>query len=1728
MFDNTRPHKDKIKIKDIKKTVIKIGKTVPNGGVNLAYYFNKHTKPSENVIVTEAPRNVLDHITAQQTISKSCLPEKNDDYFDLNYNYEDNYGYEGVLKRTYVDWKDDLHSFSETIKQCRIYSVTKEDDPTQVPETIFHKEGDLEGLLYLVDTIYSPTKWKKVTNPGKIKRVFRRTMEIENLKEPKYDFPETAFEINENGFVGSLKKIQGSEKYIPIVSQAVVTEKTVKVLEGPFEDCINYRDVETGQYIKSRLKNCSNEPTPAKHYGNSRYYGNNGTGGLYGTPDHKYDIGGGKGRFSDRYPAQMMNRYGRFRNPLMTKYSVDVYPSDLQDNRYTALQDETLKSGVEWWQYDVETAAKYGGNPDEKHGGIVWAGTYYANASSYPPYSTDDICNDPNDHPYPNGNDYKKGFFSYEKDGNGNILRNQVFLLPQNIRDGWVPGGSGIRNYYFKDVILFYKGIKIKKIGIYAYDIISAGATTYKATCDYEAAIEKDTDVEKEIVETKVIKDALRIDSYAVWDADYDNPNGGIGMWRASHEHKHVVTQKIVGQYESYYSKEYDAMVTPEKKKDGWEEDSGQIGSNLDYKEPTKTPPGSPKDGDEFMVDRAWYNAKFIKWKDKVEMVPIEWDVACDYQGDIKKEYTDYNGTAHYVGIAIKRNAVGNINPLEDNEIIMYPKNDTRVLYEDFNNEKSSVIEGEQFLLTNIFKDNVPLYYKYTLRGLIYNGAEPSNNIIDSDCTDYEGRYYGSSVKLFNANMKALDSDKYKHICVFESTDKENIYNCVIYTNFISTTYNPIYCIYNKYIDDTNGINIDTGFKEQIFTEEAYKISYEYDILPYSVKDRKNNIKVNTYIKIKDDRKKVEVEYYIKAINIDDPEEEYRTKDFSANVLNRDYAFQNELCDFIDNNNIISPRDKFGMFKTSEELILKYNSIPSFEDKKFVYNVLLKEDGTSNKVNKFDLNLFTQTDGKGYITCETTLETGMFNKYTGNYDLCKRIPSVCRVEGGYILGAFAVKVKDTRAVKVMPPIESDILENWYPRIRFGHFTQLLEQHDIRLRIVYSLPEYNLQNYSSKYNRPYIDTIEKAIYVNEHCIQVPYYPLFIYKTLANTFKNLKVYKITVDDKRRELKVNNYSYSEGYIFLNDIISENDNIYCEYTYEEQGYTYKGFTDKKENFKLLDLNVNQYHYYTAIENDEPHMDIPVYNLFNKTIYFFLRPSSISEEFIDDENELTKEYFDFLVNRTRWFPETREINDSKYKGTVYKDGDSYKISGNLFPPEEKEVTQESKNRYKDKYLIPNSIYYDDLEFEGRLMLSDATHDIIGYEKVKYVIDTKFLVSACIIKVYSRWTGTEWVEHRTDTYYIDDYKNILNEGYEEVSTPDNEDYYKQYDAPKEPGVHQLLETKMVYGAVTIDVYSIWDANYPNPNGGTGMWRRNVDHKDSKGKIGASETKTSKEHEAMLIEVSKNEGWIQVEYPSGTNIESREDMPVPSNPKHGEEYMAYTETYFSEFARYDGSDNSVYLAYEARYTAKFELYGEKDGPPIYSDWLGIYKGIVNKPEIDTRTWRQNYIGVLDKIAPSRPPVDKTINKRTIYHKINDPNPDDKFDLMIGKVLVRHNTSLKSTVLLDSRSRGGGIIENLEDNIRRELEPESDFYLDIGYYDGKQYNDNAVIIIRIDKNILKENGGRFTIDDVNMAINKWIGLGVMPIVEYVNTKENINIKTEIVEDFNNKIDYTPIIF
>ncbi len=137
----------------------------------------------------------------------------------------------------------------------------------------------------------------------------------------------------------------------------------------------------------------------------------------------------------------------------------------------------------------------------------------------------------------------------------------------------------------------------------------------------------------------------------------------------------------------------------------------------------------------------------------------------------------------------------------------------------------------------------------------------------------------------------------------------------------------------------------------------------------------------------------------------------------------------------------------------------------------------------------------------------------------------------------------------------------------------------------------------------------------------------------------------------------------------------------------------------------------------------------------------------------------------------------------------------------------------------------------------------------------------------------------------------------------------------------------------------------------------------------------------------------------------------------------------------------------------------------------------------------------------------------VNRSGLLHSFEKRNDPDL--ILLAKLHVRPNSNRASVVFTDTRVRGGGLKEEITNPIIQEYEKESHFYWDIGKWDGLPYPENGVAVFRISRNILKDYGGKFTKAEVEEKVNKHLGYGILPIIEFIeDSDELLSIPEDVV--------------
>jgi len=137
---------------------------------------------------------------------------------------------------------------------------------------------------------------------------------------------------------------------------------------------------------------------------------------------------------------------------------------------------------------------------------------------------------------------------------------------------------------------------------------------------------------------------------------------------------------------------------------------------------------------------------------------------------------------------------------------------------------------------------------------------------------------------------------------------------------------------------------------------------------------------------------------------------------------------------------------------------------------------------------------------------------------------------------------------------------------------------------------------------------------------------------------------------------------------------------------------------------------------------------------------------------------------------------------------------------------------------------------------------------------------------------------------------------------------------------------------------------------------------------------------------------------------------------------------------------------------------------------------------------------------------RPYIDIDANEvvcsESLYHNFTG-TPSGSYDFRLGSVSVGPHCKVADVEVTDVRTRGGGLSKSAIQDLANveEIQPEAQFYWDVGYFDGKAFPSNGVLVINVPKVLLQSNGGSFEEDEIREKILKHMALGEYPIINYI---------------------------
>ncbi len=200
---------------------------------------------------------------------------------------------------------------------------------------------------------------------------------------------------------------------------------------------------------------------------------------------------------------------------------------------------------------------------------------------------------------------------------------------------------------------------------------------------------------------------------------------------------------------------------------------------------------------------------------------------------------------------------------------------------------------------------------------------------------------------------------------------------------------------------------------------------------------------------------------------------------------------------------------------------------------------------------------------------------------------------------------YSIRYNDQRRIQILPPRESDAKKSWFVRVRNGRFDRSFKDREGQPTYMYAIPEYYRQSFLP-IGHPYRQIIgERPTVLNQSQLKLSHRPLYIH------YNGKEVTNLSILVNGHPLRVKSWIASDGIIEIDGAVTVNDEIYVDYQYDEDSYTYRGYYDKEtDRFWQLDLNPSSGHYITIRDpSDGEIKDVPSFVLINRTVYLYLRP---------------------------------------------------------------------------------------------------------------------------------------------------------------------------------------------------------------------------------------------------------------------------------------------------------------------------------------------------------------------------------------------------------------------------------------------------------------------------------------------------------------------------------------
>lgn len=122
------------------------------------------------------------------------------------------------------------------------------------------------------------------------------------------------------------------------------------------------------------------------------------------------------------------------------------------------------------------------------------------------------------------------------------------------------------------------------------------------------------------------------------------------------------------------------------------------------------------------------------------------------------------------------------------------------------------------------------------------------------------------------------------------------------------------------------------------------------------------------------------------------------------------------------------------------------------------------------------------------------------------------------------------------------------------------------------------------------------------------------------------------------------------------------------------------------------------------------------------------------------------------------------------------------------------------------------------------------------------------------------------------------------------------------------------------------------------------------------------------------------------------------------------------------------------------------------------------------------------------------VNEGVPETLVEHDIQTRHPGA---VLLAKVQVRRTHLPENIISIDTRRRGGGVSAILTEEEALRLYPQAEAFWDFGYYDGRPYPSNSILIITIPESVRS----RVSEEELRRFLAKTVDLGVYPALRFI---------------------------